>query len=38
MKTGYMQCILRTTRQPGTATLTITSPTLRGTRHTLKTR
>ena len=37
MHTGYMQCILRSTRTPGKVTLTVTSPTLKGTKVTLKT-
>lgn len=37
MQTGYMQCILRSTRNPGKVTLTVSSPTLKGTKVVLKT-
>ena len=37
MQTGYMQCILRSMRKAGKMTLTVSSPTLKGTKLTLKT-
>lgn len=36
MQTGYMQCILRSTNKVGKATVTVTSPTLKGTKLTLQ--
>jgi beta-galactosidase len=33
MHTGYMQCILRGARKAGKATVTVTSPTLKGAKH-----
>ena len=37
MQTGYMQCILRSMRKAGKMTLTVSSPTLKGAKLTLKT-
>ncbi len=37
MQTGYMQCILRSTRTAGKVTLTVTSPTLKGVKTVFKT-
>ena len=38
MQIGYMQCILRSTRQAGKVTFTATSPTLKGAKLTLVTK
>ena len=37
MQTGYMQCILRSTRKAGKVNVTVTSPTLKGVKLSLKT-
>ena len=37
MLTGYMQCIIRSTRKGGKVTLTVSSPTLKGTKTVAKT-
>ena len=38
MQTGYMQCILRSTRKAGKVMLTVSSPTLKGAKITLNTK
>lgn len=38
MQTGYMQCILRSTRQAGKVNVIVSSPTLKGTKLAIKTK
>lgn len=38
MQTGYMQCVLRSTRSAGKVVLTVSSPTLKGTKKVLVTK
>ena len=38
MQTGYMQCILRSTRQAGKVNVIVSSPTLKGTKMAIKTK